>query len=121
MGRQAKTQHIIDQAHDILAAFNPMTVRQVYYQLVSGQVIKNNRTAYQSVSNALRDARLEGIIPWEWIEDRLRRPRQVPMWDDLKDFAEVAQQYRRDVWATQSLYLEVWLEKDACLEFLRMC
>ena len=114
MGRQAKTQNIIDQAYEILKAFNPMTVRQVYYQLVSGQVIENNRSAYQAVSNALVDARLESIIPWGWIEDRLRRPRKVSMWDDLADFAEAARRsYKRDVWLTQPRYLEVWLEKDA--------
>jgi hypothetical protein len=114
MSRHAKTQNIIDQAHDILEAFNPMTVRQVYYQLVSRQVIENSRTAYQSVSNALVDARLEGSIPWEWIEDRLRRPRHVSMWNDLAAFAEtVRRAYRRDVWATQPQHLEVWLEKDA--------
>lgn len=114
MGRQAKTQRIIDEAHEILEAFNPMTVRQVYYQLVSGLVIENNRSAYQAVSNALVDARLDGSIPWEWIEDRLRRPRAVPMWDDLPNFAEIARQaYKRDVWATQEHYLEIWLEKDA--------
>lgn len=113
MSRQAKTQTIIDKAHDILEGFHPMTVRQVYYQLVSGQVIENNRSAYQAVSNALRDARLEGAIPWEWIEDRLRRPRRVAMWNDLKDFSFVAHQYKRNVWPTQLRYLEVWLEKDA--------
>src|SRR6266567_2538788 len=74
MGRQAKTQNIIDQARDILQEYHPMTLRQVYYQLVSGQVIENSRSAYQGVSNALVDARLEGSIPWEWLEDRLRRP-----------------------------------------------
>ncbi len=113
MGRQAKTQNIIDQAHAILEAFNPMTVRQVYYQLVSGQVIENNRSAYQAVSNALVDARLEDLIPWDWIEDRLRRPRRVAMWNDLADFALVAYQYKRYVWTTQPRYLEIWLEKDA--------
>ncbi len=114
MGRQAKTQNIIDQAHEILEAFNPMTVRQVYYQLVSRQVIENNRSRYQAVSDALVDARLEGIIPWDWIEDRLRRPRHVSMWNDLTAFAETARRaYRRNVWATQPRHLEVWLEKDA--------
>ena len=109
-----KTQAIIEQAWQILAAHNPMTVRQVYYQLVSRQVIKNNRSQYQAVSNALVKARKEGMIPWNWIEDRLRRPRQVSMWSDLDDFIETAlAAYRRDVWATQPAYLEVWLEKDA--------
>lgn len=111
---QKKTQTIINHAQEVLAAHNPMTVRQVYYQLVSRQVVENNRNRYQAVSDAIVKARQQGIIPWEWIEDRLRRPREVSMWSDLSEFAEIAvQSYRRDVWAAQSIYLEVWLEKDA--------
>lgn len=114
MGKHAKTLVMLEEARAILAENHPMTVRQVYYQLVSRQVIENNRGQYQAVSNLLVDARKDGTIPWEWIEDRLRRPRAVPMWDDLSDFAETARKaYRRDVWATQPAYLEVWLEKDA--------
>lgn len=114
MGKHAKTLVMLEEARAVLAENHPMTVRQVYYQLVSRQVIENNRGQYQAVSNLLVDARKDGAIPWEWIEDRLRRPRAVPMWDDLSDFAETARKaYRRDVWATQPAYLEVWLEKDA--------
>jgi hypothetical protein len=114
MGRQAKTQNIIDQAREILEAFNPMTLRQVYYQLVSRQVIDNNRSTYQAVSNALVDARREGIIPWEWMEDRTRRPSIWAMYDDPADFASIMKyRYKRDVWRTQPARLEVWLEKDA--------
>ena len=109
-----KTKNLIATAREILEKSHPMTVRQVYYQLVSRQVIENTRGQYQAVSNALVKARQEGIIDWDWIEDRLRRPRAVNMWDDLPDFAETAQRaYRRDVWATQPGYVEVWLEKDA--------
>ena len=114
MAMQRKTQVIIEQARQILADHRSMTVRQVYYQLVSRQVVENNRNRYQSVSDALVKARQQGIIPWEWIEDRLRRPRYVSMWSDLSEFAEIAvRSYRREVWATQPGYLEVWLEKDA--------
>lgn len=114
MAKHAKTIQLIETARAILAEYNPMTVRQVYYQLVSRQVIENNRSQYQAVSNALVDARKEGVIPWEWIEDRLRRPRTVGMWDDLADFAKTAvSAYRRDVWESQSAYIEFWLEKDA--------
>jgi hypothetical protein len=114
MGKHAKTIALLETARVILEEAHPMTVRQVYYQLVSRQVIENNRGQYQAVSNALVDARKEGLIPWDWIEDRLRRPRGVPMWDDLADFAETVKRvYRRDVWATQPGYLECWLEKDA--------
>ena len=109
-----KTQILIDAARDVLEATHPMTVRQVYYQLVSRQVIRNNRGQYQAVSNALKNARKDGTVPWDWIEDRLRRPRQVSMWSDLSEFgADVLNSYRRDVWSSQPRYVEVWLEKDA--------
>jgi len=114
MTLHAKTLALIVEAARVLAAHHPMTVRQVYYQLVSRQVIENNRGQYQAVSNALVHARQAGFIPWEWIEDRLRRPRAVGMWTDLRHFGKtVIQAYRRDVWTSQPGYLEVWLEKDA--------
>lgn len=66
------------------------------------------------MSEALVVTRHEGSIPWEWIEDRLRRPRQVSMWDGLADFAlTAAEAYRREVWTDQPAHLEAWLEKDA--------
>ena len=114
MSRRAKTDIMVKTALGILADCNPMTVRQVYYQLVSRQIIPNSRTAYQSVSNALVDARREGLVPWEWIEDRNRRPRRVSTWGGLADFADTCRRaYRREVWATQPVYIETWLEKDA--------
>ena len=114
MARHRKTEILIETAVEILTGKHPMTVRQVYYRLVSRQVIKNTRAQYHAVSKALVSARQEGIIPWEWIEDRLRRPRTVQMWEDLADFIETAKQsYRRDVWANQEGCVEVWLEKDA--------
>jgi len=114
MGRHRRTEALLEVAVEVLEEHNPMTVRQVYYQLVSRQVVENNRTQYQAVSNVLVAARKDGTIPWQWIEDRLRRPRHVSMWAGLVDFAETAQAaYRRDVWPTQPGYLEAWLEKDA--------
>jgi hypothetical protein len=114
MGKHQKTLRLLEVAGEVLTAQHPMTVRQVYYQLVSRQVIENNRGQYQAVSNALVDARKEGRIPWDWIEDRLRRPREVSMYRDLPDFlGVVAYSYQRDVWPTQPAYVEVWLEKDA--------
>jgi hypothetical protein len=88
----AKTAGLIDETAWVLAAHHPMTVSQVYYQLVSRQVIENNRSQYQAVSKALVRARQDGIIPWKWIEDRLRRPRKVSMWTDLSDFEKTVLQ-----------------------------
>jgi hypothetical protein len=114
VGKHAATAARLAAAVEVLTNCHPMTVRQVYYQLVSRQVIENSRSSYQSVSNLLVDARKDGTIPWSWIEDRLRRPRAVSAWEDLSDFAKTASRaYRREVWSSQSCYVEVWLEKDA--------
>jgi hypothetical protein len=109
-----KTAELIERGAEILRSHHPMTVRQVYYQLISGHVLENSRSNYKAVVNAQRDARREGLIPWEFIEDRLRRPRTVSMWSGLAESAgAAARSYRRGIWATQPIVVEVWLEKDA--------
>ena len=114
MSRHRKTAELIEIAAELLRLLHPMTVRQVYYRLVSRLVIENTRSAYQTVSKALVAAWREGLIPWAHIEDRLRRPRCAPMWSGLPDFARTAAGwYRRDVWESQPFRIEAWLEKDA--------
>jgi hypothetical protein len=112
--RHRKTAALIEAAAEILRDHHPQTVRQCYYRLVSRQVIENTHARYKSVSKALVAARREGLIPWEHIEDRLRRPRARPMWSGLPDFAQTAAAaYRRNVWESQRRRVEMWLEKDA--------
>jgi len=114
MGRHVKTTEIIEAARTILAEMNPQTLRQVFYQLVSNHGTENSAAEYHKLGAALVNARKEGMIPWDWIEDRTRRPRTVSMWDDLPDFLQVVRRsYRRDVWRAQGRYIEAWLEKDA--------
>ena len=59
-----KTAELIERGAEILRSHHPMTVRQVYYQLISGHVLENSRSNYKAVVNAQRDARREGLIPW---------------------------------------------------------
>jgi hypothetical protein len=111
---RVKTKELIEAAWRVLAESHPMTLRQCYYQLVSKQIIPNNRGSYQTLGRALVEARKQDMIPWDWIEDRLRKPRHVSMWADVPAFAKtVIRSYRRDLWTTQPRYVEVWLEKDA--------
>ena len=114
MKKQQKTLDLISAAREILELQNPMTLRQTYYQLVAKHIIDNNKNEYQKLSNALVWARQQELIPWEWIEDRTRQPRQTNMWSDLTDFFEtVKSAYKKDVWASQENYIVVWVEKDA--------
>lgn len=95
---------------------NPMTLRQVHYRIVAraDTTYTNTRGDHSQLSKWLVQERLSGAIPWEWIEDRLRKPRHVNMFEDLEEFFRaVRRSYRRDVWQDQSDYLEVFVEKDA--------
>lgn len=114
MARSKKQQELLDLAKSILANDHPMTVRQLYYQLVARQALDNNLGQYKRVSRLLVEARKDGSIPWRWVEDRLRRPRTVSMWTSLTTFGHaVVNSYHRNVWVTQPGYIETWLEKDA--------
>lgn len=108
------TLNLIESANKVLEEENPMTLRQVYYQLVSAHIIDNTRNQYQRLSATLVKARQQGMIPWQWIEDRTRIPRSPAMWTDLKHFLNTLHRsYRLDVWQSQPGLVEVWLEKDA--------
>jgi len=48
------------------------TVRQVFYILVSKNVIPNTRSSYQKLSNVLARARYFGYLPWNLIRDESR-------------------------------------------------
>jgi len=116
-GKVAKaTGELILQAKEILEEYKPnaMTLRQVFYQLVSRGFVSNTKAEYSRLSIALTKARQNGTIPWDWMEDRTRQPRTVSMWGGIEEFGQsVVSQYRLDVWENQPTYTEVWLEKDA--------
>jgi hypothetical protein len=100
---------------EVLIAENPMTVRQVYYQLVSKGVIEKTENEYkQTVVRLLALMRRAGSIPFGWIADNTRWMRK-PQTDSSLEAAlrRTAEAYRRSVWDGQNAYVEVWLEKDA--------
>ena len=96
----------------------PLTLRQVYYQLVSQAVIENKVSEYGMLSKLLKYARLHGFVSWDAIEDRLREARLNRGWGDKTDFIETELDnflvgYRRHLQQGQSNYIELWVEKDA--------
>lgn len=108
------TRRLILAAQEILGAHNPMTIRQLHYQLVSLYERPNTQAAYKALSEQMSAARLRGDIPWEWIEDRLRGVRSYALYDGIAAFiGDVSDSYARDTWASQSRYFELWLEKEA--------
>lgn len=91
-----------------------LTLRQLYYQLVSRDVIPNLLPEYAKLSNLLKEGRMGGIVDWDAIEDRLRKPSVPGSWDSPKDILKTAlYSYKKPRMKGQSTYLEVWVEKDA--------
>lgn len=113
---KAEVEAVRRAAREELAAGHPMTLRQVHYRLVSRDdvVHPNTISAYNTLGGWLRDDRLAGDVPWEWMEDRLRVAKGWQMWTDPAEFlGDVQSDYYRNPWQDQSHYVEVWCEKDA--------
>jgi hypothetical protein len=105
---------INDIVEEYLADNYVLTLRQLYYQLVSRDVIPNNQKEYAKLSDLLKKGRMAGIVDWQAIEDRGRQPK-IPYYvtgiqGALQDTVD---QYRLDRMAGQPKYIEVWVEKDA--------
>ena len=91
-----------------------LTLRQLYYQLVSRDIIPNKQNEYSKLSTLLKEGRMSGIVDWDAIEDRLRKPSQPSHWKSPKSIIDAClEQYRKDRQKGQDIYLEVWVEKDA--------
>lgn len=91
-----------------------LTLRQLYYQLVTKNAITNEERSYQNLSALVSNARLAGLMDWEAIEDRVRQPRTQSDWNDVRELVESAlSAYRLPRWEGQTSYVELWVEKDA--------
>lgn len=110
---------ILDQTDD------KMTLRQLYYRFVALDLIDNKQSQYQYLGTAIKEARLDGMIPWDWIEDRTRSTAAGDHNDgkvvtpasrfaaNLDWFKNTPDRFFRPRWQHQENYIEVWVEKEA--------
>ena len=110
-----KRLKLVDEINLVLEEINMrMTVRQIYYQLVSRHIIENSQNSYKSFDATLTLARKDGLVPLDAILDTSKPVLKKPSWSGLDGFFEsVEASYARSIWLTQGNYVEVWLEKDA--------
>ena len=101
-----------------LKEYMPLTLRQIYYQLVGKGYIENKVSEYTMLSKLFKHARLDGYISWDDIEDRVR------VFHDLRGFSNkdsfISQElknflygYSRNLLQSQDKCIEIWIEKDA--------
>lgn len=106
---------IKDAIANLLESEHPMTVRQVFYRLVSMGVINKTETEYKgTVVRLLGIMRKRRMIPYYWIADNTRWVRRPRTYSSIeRALQNTAESYRRSMWQDLDVYVEFWLEKDS--------
>jgi hypothetical protein len=124
------TLELIETVNQIVAEYSEqgydLTLRQVYYQCVSRDIIPNNEKSYDKLGRIVGDARMAGLIDWTAIVDRTRTLRGNNHWDAPSDIMlSAAANFAVDKWSKeygQDFRPEVWVEKDALVGVVgRVC
>lgn len=112
------SQELIEQVNEIIDEYEAqglvLTLRQIYYQFVTRNIIRNNQKEYKRLGSVINDGRLAGLIDWDAIEDRTRNLVSNSHWESPQEIVEIcARQYAIDKWAEQKYRVECWVEKEA--------
>lgn len=73
---KSSTLDVIQKANEIIEEYQAdgfdLTLRQLYYQFVSRDLISNSQKSYNRLGDIISNARLNGDIDWGAIKDRTR-------------------------------------------------
>jgi len=116
----ASSLAIIDQANVIIdemsndGVYN-LSLRQLYYQFVAGDLIANTEKSYKSLGGIITNARLAGLLSWSVIQDRGRTCNNMGYFEESIEsvIQGLDDSISFDHWERQENYVEVWIEKDA--------
>lgn len=96
-----------------------LTVRQLYYQLVTENIIPNEEKSYKHVTKVVNDGRLAGLIDWDMIEDRTRSFISRTRWENPSQILEAAAgSFHMDRWENQDYRVFCIVEKEALTNVL---
>lgn len=109
---------LISSINDILDEYAQqgydLSLRQLFYQLVSRGIIENTQKSYSRVGDLVSDGRLAGLIDWDMIVDRGRVSVSNTHWTSPADIVDAAaSQYKIDKWEDQPNHIQVMVEKQA--------
>lgn len=112
------TLNLIETANAIIDDYQArgyeLTLRQLYYQLVSRDLIPNTEKSYNKLGSTISNARDAGLVDWNAIVDRTRSREGLTTWDTPGDILRaVYRQFRIDKWDNQPYKIFVWVEKEA--------
>lgn len=104
----------IDARAVLVASPYAMTLRQLYYALVSAGAIPKVEGSYSKLKTVMRDLREEGTIPWDWLVDHTRAVFQPRTFDGVEGLlTDSAKLYRTDLMRHQPVAIQLWAESDS--------
>ncbi|MFJ2630015.1 hypothetical protein ACIO6T_43550 [Streptomyces sp. NPDC087532] len=114
---RARTCELLAAVDRVLARYAaqlPLTIRQVWYSLISDGVLVKEERTYKQTVELLGMARCSGRIPWEVLRDDTEIRAEPVAYDGTDDFRaglrQAALDYRLDRQAGQPVRLEIVCE-----------
>jgi hypothetical protein len=127
-GLYKPTRELISDADDILVEYYvghgfPLTLRQLFYKLVTKNMLRNTKDDYDKLGDVMKNARYWGLISWDMLIDRGRTVFEFETYGDETDaLGHLGEKFAIDLWKEQPTRVEVWVEKDAAIGTIeRVC
>lgn len=100
--------------------FESMTVRQMFYRMSTGSFVEKTEEGYRRVQRCLLQMRRAQAIPYRLLTDGTRYVHKKESFSGMEHAMNSWQvNYRRSLWDTQPVYIELWVEKDALAGIFR--
>lgn len=97
-----------------VATERPVSLRGVFYRVVSAGAVDKTELGYRLISRQLVKLRASGAVPYFWITDGTRLMRKPASFNNVEQMLEdAALSYRRALWDGQTDEVIILSEKDA--------
>ena len=92
----------------------PLTIRHIFYVCANHRLVSKDLSGYRAVNYQIGSMRESGVLPYSWVADNSRSILKPALYKNAQDAVKAMHDYyRRDLWANQKEYIEIWVEKDA--------
>jgi hypothetical protein len=84
---RSKNRALADKARALLKQEQPMTLRQLFYRLISASTLRNDANEYKGLGQVMTRLREDRGVQRTWLVDHVRLTLRPSSWTDLADFA----------------------------------
>ena len=105
---------ILAASQKVIAEETTVSLRHLFYRLVSLGLLEKTEGDYVKLSGYTMKWRRDGSIRWSSFVDSNRWYHGVQTYDDLSEALQNSKKcFRRNLWQSQKIYVEIWTEKEA--------